>query len=302
MEAKWQKLGLSFTPSGKRHPKLLTHAANPLAIWLEGDVFRVYYSGRDEQKRSSVGAVDINVVTNEVVREFYSPFFEHGPEDSFYADGVSIGNCYRVAEETYMLFMGWQNPPDSHWRGDIGRLILKDDWSLSLLEPGPFLGATEVDPLSLSYPWVLGDLSQGFEMWYGSTISWDAGNGEMLHGIKFATSDDGHKWVRKGIAVPYEIGRAQAFSRPTLLEEPSGRYRMWFSCRSGNGDSYRIGAANSADGLHWSMCDPGIEPSSRGWDSDMIEYPYVFRHKEATLMFYNGNDYGASGFGLATLK
>ena len=24
-----------------------------------------------------------------------------------------------------MLFMGWQSPPDGHWRGEIGRLVVK---------------------------------------------------------------------------------------------------------------------------------------------------------------------------------
>lgn len=41
-----------------------------------------------------------------------------------------------------------------------------------------------------------------YRMWYGSTVSWDAGNGEMLHVIKQAVSNNGHDWQRDGVAVP----------------------------------------------------------------------------------------------------
>ena len=111
MSAKWQKQGLSYCPAGTdRHPKLLSHAANPLPILVEGDVYRVFFSGRDADNRSSVGAVDIDIVRNSVVQEHSLPFFQHGPPGSFYADGVSIGNCYEAGGVRYMLFMGW---PDS---------------------------------------------------------------------------------------------------------------------------------------------------------------------------------------------
>jgi len=111
MSNKWQKHGLLYFPSGNsRHPNLVSHAANPLPILIEGDVYRVFFSGRDADNRSSVGAVDIDIVQREAIREHSHPFFEHGPEGSFYADGVSIGNCYKIKGVQYMLFMGWQTP------------------------------------------------------------------------------------------------------------------------------------------------------------------------------------------------
>lgn len=304
--AKWQKLGLLYCPSrDDRHPKLLSHAANPLPVQLEGDIYRVFFSGRDVDNRSSVGAVDIDIVKREIVFEHRQPFFEHGPEGSYFADGVSIGNCYTVNGVQYMLFMGWQNPSVGHWRGDIGRLIVQPDLTLQLDGVGPFMSINEVDPISLSYPWVMtGTLGSQHMMWYGSTTAWDAGNGEMLHVINYATSQDGHSWKRKGLAVPYELCKAQAFSRPTAARDEHGRYEMWFSYRSGSGEKYRIGHAVSLDGLKWelSLNDTGIEVSAQGWDSEMIEYPFVFDHKGLRYMLYNGNGYGITGFGLAVLR
>jgi hypothetical protein len=305
MKNNWQKLGLLFCPSGtNRHPKLMSHAANPLPIHLEDDIYRVFFSGRDANNRSSVGAVDIDIVNRKIIFEHKVPFFESGPVGSFYADGVSIGNCYDVNGVRYMLFMGWQNPEDGHWRGDIGRLIVKPDLSLELDSDLPFMGSHPLDHESLSYPWVLKNPMGDYSMWYGSTSTWDTGNGEMLHVINYASSVDGHHWNREGLAVPYEIGIAQAFSRPTVVGNLDSGYEMWFSYRPHAQKTYRIGYAFSSDGKkpELSLENSGIDVSAEGWDSDMIEYPFVFDHKNQRYMLYNGNGYGKTGFGIAVLE
>lgn len=294
-----------YCPSGtSRHPKLLSHAANPLPVLLERDVYRVFFSGRDADNRSSVGAVDIDIVKRKVIQEHSHPFFEHGPKGSFYADGVSIGNCYEVNGVQYMLFMGWQSPKGGHWRGDVGRLIVERDLTLKLDSEVPFMGSNIIDPISLSYPWVVKNAMGGYSMWYGSTTTWDTGNGEMLHVINYASSVDGHNWNREGLAVPYELGTAQAFSRPTTVGNIEIGYEMWFSYRSGSGERYRIGYAFSKDGRRWglSLEATGIGISPEGWDSEMIEYPFVFDHKGQRYMLYNGNGYGKTGFGLAVFE
>jgi len=250
-----------------------------------------------------VGAVDIDIVRRKVVREYADPFFVHGPQSSFFADGVSIGSCYEANGRRYMLFMGWQSPKAAHWRGDIGRLVMNSDLTLKLDSDRPFMGVDATDPISLSYPWVMKNNNVGYDMWYGSTVAWDAGNGEMLHVINFASSVDGESWQRKGLSVPYQIGSAQAFSRPTVVRDLSGGYEMWFSYRSGRGEKYRIGYAESKDGLAWELrlADAGISISPDGWDSEMIEYPFVLDHRDERYMFYNGNGHGKTGFGLAIL-
>jgi hypothetical protein len=141
-------------------------------------------------------------------------------------------------------------------------------------------------------------------MWYGTTKTWDAGNGEMLHVINTATSVDGQHWNRKGLAIPFALRLAQAFSRPSVIKNDQGGYDMWFSYRSGSGEKYRIGYASSKDGVQWELKlqDAGIGVSDDGWDSEMVEYPFVLDHKGQRYMFYNGNGYGKTGFGLAILE
>lgn len=298
---RWEKLGRLYAPL-PLHPKLVTHAANPTAIHLDADLYRVFFSGRDSENRSSVGYADIDLGKLSVSYVHPEPLFIHGSNGSFYSHGVSIGCCYEAEGHKYLLFMGWQRRPGAHWRGDIGRFRLTKDFSLEI-ETRPFLDSDLTDPLSLSYPWVMrqNDL---YRMWYGSTLTWDAGNDEMLHVINYAISNNGNSWIRCGAAVPYERGIAQAFSRPTVIVDRHG-YHMWFSYRSGiPGEKYKIGYAQSSSGDDWDLrlAEAGIDLSESGWDSEMIEYPFVFNHKGDNFMLYNGNGYGKTGFGLAILR
>ena len=77
-----------------------------------------------------------------------------------------------------------------------------------------------------------------------------------------------------------------------------GLWRMWFSYKS---TDYRIGYAESRDGLAWERLDhlAGIDVSPSGFDSEMVEYGAVVRHDGRQFMFYNGNNYGVEGIGLA---
>ena len=82
---------------------------------------------------------------------------------------------------------------------------------------------------------------------------------------------------------------------------------MWFSARgvrdyrTQKAHSYRIGYAESRDGLNWTRKDElaGIDIAAEGWDSEMIAYPYVYRRGGKLHMVYNGNGFGRSGFGYA---
>ncbi len=296
----WKKLGKVFT-FNSINEDLLTHASNPVAINIQDDVFRIFFSGRNKDNKSSVGFVDIDIFTKDVKQISSNTTFKYGEDNSFYSHGVSVGNIYTVDKKDYMLFMGWQVQDGEHWRGDIGRLELEDNKSLVLNPNKVFMGCDDKDKVSLSYPWVMYDESV-YKMWYGSTESWSSDNGEMIHVIKYATSKDGKNWKKYGLAIPFEIGFAQAFSRPTVVKDDNG-YHMWFSCRSGNGAKYRIGYAHSFDGLEWDRKEnSGIDVSESGWDSEMICYPFVFNHQDKYYMLYNGNDYGKVGFGLAVLE
>lgn len=298
---KWEKIGQIFTIKNNNE-YLVSHGSNPLPIHLQGNIFRIFYSGRNKDNKSSVGFVDIDIIDKKIINYPSSPLIKHGNPKSFYSHGISIGNLYEgPLKNKYILFMGWQIRGLEHWRGDIGRLELIENNKL-IIDPNiSFMNSDEEDPISLSYPFVIFH-ENIYKMWYGSTINWSSENGEMIHVIKYATSKDAINWEKHGIAIPYELGLAQAFSRPSVIIDKNG-YHMWFSYRDGSGNKYRIGYSHSNNGINWTnkLDEVGINVSNTGWDSEMICYPFVFDHKGNRYMLYNGNSHGKYGFGLAKL-
>ena len=122
----------------------------------------------------------------------------------------------------------------------------------------------------------------------------------MNHVIKYAESVDGINWNRTGhVCVGGKDDSEYAFARMCVLHE-NNMYKMWYSYR---GQMYRIGYAESENGIDWIRMDDkaGIDVSDSGWDSEMIEYPFVFDHKGNRYMLYAGNSFGKTGFGLASL-
>jgi hypothetical protein len=292
----WEKLGQIYQVNNK-NPYLLTHASNPLASHLKDDVFRIYYNGRDKTNKSSVSYVDIDIISKTIINDPKIPILTYGEENSFYSHGISIGNIWKQDNKFYIGFMGWQIRENNHWRGDIGKFEIKGD---KAKKPTLLLESNEEDPISLSYPHI--EYDEGvYKMWYGSTIDWNSENGEMIHVLKYSTSFKGKTWSSKGVSLPYILGKAQAFSRPTLLKI-NNKWNMWYSYRSGDGTLYRIGHSQSENNQFKLNSSPNLDVSSKGWDSEMVCYPFVFEHKNEVYMLYNGNDHGVEGFGLAKLK
>jgi hypothetical protein len=100
------------------------------------------------------------------------------------------------------------------------------------------------------------------------------------------------------VCLDYRSAEEYAFGRPCVIRD-GNRYRMWYSYR---GPCYRIGYAESADGILWDRRDSTcvVPPSDSGWDSEMTTYPVVVRRGDRLYMLYNGNAYGRTGIGLAS--
>ena len=135
--------------------------------------------------------------------------------------------------------MGWHIPKNAHWEGQIGRLKVENNGFLFYEDQKPLIPKSTNDPISLSYPFILKKSDNLFLTWYGSTISWDCGNGEMLHIIKGATASDGLNWKTIDSTLPYSIGKLQAFSRPTVIESKD-KIEMWF-CYRKNKNNFFVG-------------------------------------------------------------
>lgn len=298
---KWVKIGRIFEPpSGLGW--MATHAALPFAERIEGH-HRVYFSGRDEAGRSQIGFFEINLDEPQtILRVSEKPVLEMGPLGAFDDNGVTVSWVVPHCERKYLYYSGWSlgvTVPFYFYAG----LAVSDDGGETFrrVSHAPILERNETDPYLTASPCVLIEGGR-WRMWYVSGTGWKSENDRPKHyyHIRYAESSDGIHWERNGlVCIDYQSQDEYAIARPCVLKE-NDVFKMWY-CR--RGASYRIGYAQSEDGVYWKRKDgdAGIAASHSGWDSDMVAYPFVFDHRGERYMLYNGNGYGQTGIGLAVL-
>jgi len=295
----WRKLGLLLEPPATGG-WCSSHLMMPFAA--PSDPLLIWFSARDERGRSQTGRVRLRLDPEDPRPDFESePVLELGQRGAF-DDAGAIGSCVVEHEgRTYLYYVGMSLGVSVPFYSFIGCAVSDDGDSFEKISEAPIVGRSSVDPLLAAGPWVIADEGT-WRMWYSSGTSWDLDeSGDPLHRyhVKYAESDDGIDWRPTGTVSVEYAGDEHALARPCVIRDPD-RYRMWFSHR---GDAYRIGYAESGDGIRWrrGAGEAELERSEEGWDSEMIEYGFVFDHEGERYMLYNGNEYGRTGIGLAVL-
>jgi hypothetical protein len=302
-DARWTKLGQVCTGDGHA-PWARTHAAAPIAEPAAGGALRVYFSARDDRGRSHVGVGELDLDRLSAgLRARPDPVLRPGSAGAFDESGVTTSCIVAQDGRRFLYYTGWTRGVTVPFYFYAGLAVSEDGGeSFDRVSRAPILERSEVDPFLTASPWVL--VEDGlWRMWYVSGVRWDAtpqGLRHLYH-VKYAESRDGIDWTRTGrVCLDFASPEEYAFGRPCVLKDSDGVYRMWYSVR---GAQYRIGVAESRDGLTWTRMDraAGIDVSESGWDSEMIEYPMVFDRAGRRYMLYNGNGYGRTGMGLAVL-
>jgi len=296
----WSKCGLLFEPN-PAHGWSLTHAASPVPLVLPDGTVRVFVSCRDAQSRARIGWIDVDLEATAVTRVALRPIAELGELGAFDERGMVGSSACFVADTLRLYYSGWQLGSNGLFWFFTGLLESADGGETTTRRRAPILDRSQVDPLLAGAPFVLFDEGR-WRMWYTSGIRWETRSGELRHyyHIKYAESADGIEWQRNGRVAIDLAGEEYAIGRPWVVRD-ADRYRMWYSYR---GASYRLGYAESVDGLTWERRDAevGIDVGPGAWDSEMIAYGAVIDAHGARWLFYNGNGYGRTGLGLARLS
>ena len=303
----WRKLGLVFKPSGDKNWSK-SHAQVPFAFQME-DRIRVFYATRDVESRSAVCFVDVD--KNDPTKILYvheKPCFEAGQLGYCDDSGTMPAWFLQEGNKLLLYYTAWNASKTASYRLSIGLAESLDDGiTFNRVFTGPIMDRGVFDQIWVGQPCVL-KVGAEWKMWYLSCtkIDYIDNHPEPFYNVKYATSKDGVNWHKTGdICIDYD-DFTDAIGRPSVLME-NGIYKMFYAYRSAKGyrsdikNSYRLGYAESVDGISWVRKDNeiGIDKSENGWDSEMITYAHVIENNKKKLMFYNGNGFGASGFGVA---
>ncbi len=287
-----------------------THAQVPTVL-LYPDRVRIFYADRDKVNRSFITYLDVDRQDLKRVLYFHkSPLLPLGERGTFDDDGMMPGCVVRHGRRIYLYYNGWNRGVTVPYRNSVGIAVSEDGGAtFRRLYDGPVLDRTAHEPHMAVTPTILKE-GRLWRMWYISGLRWAdiEGRYEPVYVVKYATSADGIVWRRPNYQCIEQGHDLEAFSHPSVIRLDS-RYLMWYSFRHSRdyrdgGGAYRIGYAESVDGLQWRRLDHvnGLDHASEGWDATMTCYPCVFALDDRIVMIYNGNSFGQTGFGYAILE
>lgn len=308
MKISWVKGGLIFKPHGM-FPWSRTHAQVPFPLKLENDKVRVFFSTRDEKSRSAVSFVDLDI--NDPSRVLYvhdKPCMQYGAPGTFDDAGVMPSWFMKIGETIRMYYTGWNRSDTASYRLAIGLAESYDNGlTFKRLFEGPVMDRDRFDPIWVGQPCVMLD-GDKWRMWYLSCerIEIIDDRPEPFYNIKYAESHDGLLWTRRNIVCIDFDDKTDAIGRPCVWKQGNRYYmlhsnRMARDYRTDAKAAYRIELSVSDDGIHWLNMskDFDFKKGDESWENIMNEYCAVYWHGEKLYMLYNGNGFGASGFGFA---
>ena len=303
----WQKKGLIYAPSGNLW-WAKKYAMLPTAEILSEDIIRIYFASLDDNLYGRIGYIDLDAENPTRILDASSePILDIGELGTFDDSGVNPSCVLVVGGKKYLYYIGWQRAERVPYMLFAG-LAVSDDNGKNFTKHSrvPILDRTPDEPFSRAAPFVLSE-NGALKMWYWSCLNWTNDDGFVHYNnvIRYLESKDGATWTGTGdICVAPDLSDDYSIGRPWVIKD-SNVYRMWYSIRSTSAKTpYRIGYAESPDGLNWRRKDDeaGISTSHSGWDSEMVCYPCVVDAKGKRYMFYNGNRHGSTGFGYAVLE
>lgn len=302
---KWRKMGRIYAPDGSL-PWARKFAFPPVPYFLSEEVIRIYVAFCDEQMVGRIGYVDISADNPlEVLRVSQQPVLDIGTPGAFDENGLLPTCLVEVDGKLYLYYVGYQLGLKVRYYQFEGLAISTDGGeSFIRAQRVPVTDRTDQELLNRTSAFVR-RRGACFQMWYVGGSEWTDIDGKPMpvYNIRYMESADGINWPAEGrVCIDYTREGEYAFGRPFVIEE-NGRQLMFYSSRT-RAKGYRIGYADSADGQDWTRRDEeiGIDVSASGWDSQMLAYACVVRHKDKVYMFYNGNNYGETGFGYAELE
>jgi hypothetical protein len=308
---KWIKKGVIFAPD-RNFEWMVSHASIPVVDEVRSGVLRVYFGTRDQKGHSQTSYIEVDAARPENVYYIHDkPLLSLGRPGTFDDSGIMPSWIVNHQNKKYLYYIGWNVKVSVPYHLSIGLAVSEDEGeSFAKVSEGPLLDRFIDEPFFNTAPCVHWDEDK-WRMWYVSCTGWQTGTerAEPRYHVRYAESPDGIDWRRTNHACIDYSGETDAIGRPCVYKQ-QGHYRMLYSYRdiwdyrTNPAQSYRLGYAESPDGLCWTRRDAevGIERSASGWDSEMIEYCYLYHYRDRNYLFYNGNGFGKTGIGYAVLS
>lgn len=280
----WVKKGLIYPHS----------ATTPVPILLNKSTIRVYAGFRDKSGVSRIGYVDVNAKNPGIIRRVSKkPVLDIGQPGTFDDNGVILGDVVRVGNTFRMYYVGFQHVQKIKFMAFAGLAESRDGETFTRVRETPILDRIPGARFIRAIHSVMKD-GNVWKIWTGEGDSWEFINGKPYpcYAIYYYESKDGITFMgTRKLAVDTK-GKEYRIGRPRVYKTTSG-YEMYYTAGTRDKKFYP-GYAVSRDGIHWKRKDAEIALGD-------ILYPAIIKYHHTTYMFYNTKNFGAGGFGYATL-
>jgi len=267
-------------------------------------IIRTYVTFCDSNGIGRPGYMDLDRETFAVRRMSAAPLLDIGEPGTFDENGVLPTSIVSLDDRhVLMYYVGYELGTRIRYRMLTGLAISEDGGetfkrhtTVPILERSP----TEMYFRCGTYVMWTGEK---FRMWYIAGNGWVLINGKQLpeYRIKYLESKDGSCWSPEGELV-LDMSRKDehGFGRPWVVTTTTG-LRMYYSVRRRSLAAYRLGYADSIDGVAWDRKDEqlGLDVGPDSYDDQAIMYAATINLNGYTYCFYNGNDFGRDGFAIA---
>ncbi len=301
---KWRKKGRIFEPAGQ-FEWMQKYGILPTPCYLQDqNLIRIYFATSAADNIGRITYLEVEADNPSVVCSGPSQIIIPEGENGTFDDcGVNPSSVVVHQNQTFLYYVGYQRSFKTPYMLFPG-LAIAENGAAFTRKKVPVIDRSAKYPYSLAAPFVIKE-GPVFKMWFWIAKKWTIVNDKdfLSADIGYAESSDGHHWnIVKDNCIEVNPSREFSVGRPWVIRE-NGLYKMFYSVRYID-RLYRLGYAESDDGLTWTRKDEeiGIDVSDSGWDSEMICYPAVIQAKNNTYLFYNGNNNGATGFGYAVLE
>ncbi|MGH7934175.1 MAG: hypothetical protein ACREQN_13580 [Candidatus Binataceae bacterium] len=300
---RWKKLGVVYKPDGNKW-WARTHATVPTPLIVSPDVIRVYLTCRDEHGIGRVGFVELSASDpTQVLEVAPDPVLDVGRPGTFDDNGVMASTALRTVDGPVLLYyVGFELSTRVRYRLLTGLAISEDGQRFRRVQETPILERTPAELCIRGGPYVRYDEGM-YRMWYVAGSEWiDLGCKQMpVYDLRTMESADGIHWPAEGeVILPVSADDEHGFGRPWVMRS-GATWELFYSVRRKSLRAYRMGHAVSEDLKLWHRGDAefGLEPSADGWDSEAVCYGAPLTINGRTWLFYNGNNFGETGFGIA---
>ena len=301
---KWISYGNIFNP--KKYLKWAkSHSWVPTPIIIKNSVARVFFAARDFENHSNICYFDISLDDpKKILKYSKSPILKKGRLGCFDDCAVIPSHVIKVKNKYYMYYVGWTRGMSVPYISSIGLATSNNiNGKFKRYSEAPIIGRNSYDPIFTASCFVQYKKNK-FYMIYTSNKSWK--NKPYLkpnYDLKIANSSDGIFWKIGNKFLLKKNKNEMAITRPWILSLKKKTFLIYsYKNYKNKGRNYKIGVAEKRKN-NFIRKDSSIEIFNNKdfFDNKMQEYAGIIEYKNFLYMFYNGNNYGEKGIGLAVI-